>query len=275
MNINKLEFSVLMSLYKNDNPIYLTQAIESILNQTIKPNEVVIVVDGPVSKELYSVLSKYSNNEIPFVVHQLNENKGLGIALQEGMGIVKYPLVARMDSDDISVSNRFELQLAAFISNPDLDLVGGQIDEFMQSLDNIVGKRIVPEDIESISKFGKMRNPFNHPTVMFKQESVLKVGSYQNYDRLEDYHLWVRMIVAKMNMLNLSVVLVHMRVNEDFFLRRGGLLKLEAFLRLRRDFYNWNFISKSSEIKGDFILIINAIIPNKIRSYVYSKLLRK
>ena len=162
----ELLFSVAMSVYKNDSPIYFDRALESITKQqSIKPNEIVLVVDGPVSEEIDNVIEKYQNYNLKTI--RLEKNVGLGNALKIATENCNYNLIARMDSDDIALNNRFEQQLKIFERNPDVDICGGNISEFIDDENHIIGYRIVPQTDEELKKYAKKRCPFNHATVMF------------------------------------------------------------------------------------------------------------
>ena len=188
-------FSVLMSLYLKEKPEYADACFQSLLRQTVPASEWVIVEDGPLNAEMYALLDRYQEAH-PGLIRRvsLSENKGLGLALREGVPQCSYDLIARMDTDDIAREDRFEIQLNAFELNPQLDIVGSQIDEFEDSPDIIVARRVVPTDHESIAQYQKRRDGFNHMTVMFRKEAVLKAGNYQPCPLMEDTYLWVRMI---------------------------------------------------------------------------------
>ena len=182
-------FSVITSVYKNDKPEYIRAALDSMLvKQTVKPDEIVLVQDGPVPYETSRLLLEYKDKYgEKFNVIKLDANKGLGNALKLGVENAKYDVIARMDSDDICISDRFEKQLAYLEGHPECDIVGGQITEFIDTPDNIVGKREVPCSNEEIYKYMRSRCALNHPTVMFKKESVLKAGNYKDWFWNEDY----------------------------------------------------------------------------------------
>ena len=228
-------FSVLMSVYKNEKAQYLDASLKSIENQSIIPNEIVLVEDGPLTKDLYRVIdthkNKFSEN---FKVVALNKNQGLGNALRIGTKYVSTNWIARMDTDDIAVPNRFELQLKEIEKNPELAVMGGQVDEVEGLINNIVGKRTVPCSQADIYKFVKWRNPFNHPTVMINRTMLEKVGGYENKGKLEDYFLWAKIIAKGYAVRNLPQVLVHMRVDSGMYDRRGELKNLKPILELKK-----------------------------------------
>ena len=183
------KYSVLMSLYKKENPEYLRLAIDSMLNQTVEPDEIVLVEDGPLTDELYAVL-----NEYPMLHRIKNEtNLGLGLALNVGLKECRNELVARMDTDDCSKPERCEKQLARFLEKPYLAIVGSYIDEFVGNPSNVISQRIVPITSEEIYNFAKKRSAFNHPAVMYSKTAVLASDGYTNLKRNQDVDLFGRM----------------------------------------------------------------------------------
>lgn len=271
-------FSVIMSVYKNDRAEYVSTAIDSIIQyQTIKPNEVILVVDGPINDDLIGLLLQYERKyeKIMKILWQ-KVNTGLGNVLRIGVENAKYDIIARMDSDDISRSDRFEKQIKFMSENPDVDLVGGQIDEFIDSEDNVVGKRVVPVGNTEIYKYIKSRCPFNHMTVMFRKSAVLNVGNYKDWHYNEDYYLWIRMALAKCIFANMPDTLANVRVSNDMYKRRGGrkYFKSEAGIQI----YMWrhgmiSFVRAVSNILIRFVIQI--LMPNRLRGMIFRKLFRK
>lgn len=267
-----MPFSVLMSVYYKDNPIWLKQAIDSVLNNTIKPNQIVLVVDGQISKELESVLAEYNDN---LDILRFDKNSGLGIALQQGLLKCKYPLVARMDSDDISLPTRFELQLKEFENNPNLTIVGGYIQEFDSQINEKISIRKVPLEDKQIKKFIRTRSPFNHVTVMFKKEAVLEVGNYKSFYQMEDYYLWIRLVKANYQMKNLPVELVNVRIDTNMFARRGGYNYFKSNKEISKEMLQMKIINYPYYLFNITIRFITQVLmPNKIRTMFYKKVLR-
>ena len=190
-----MKFSVLISVYIKEKPEFLKKALDSIYNQTLRPDEIVLVKDGILTRELENVISierkKFENQNIDFVCVQLQKNMGLGIALQKGLEKCKYEYIARMDSDDIALEDRFEKQADYMRQNSDLSVVGGYIDEFDKE-GKIIRTKTMPLKHTELYKYGKYRNPLNHMTVFFRKKDVLAVGGYQPLKGLEDYYLWSR-----------------------------------------------------------------------------------
>ncbi|WP_133966035.1 glycosyltransferase [Eubacterium limosum] len=272
--MNNQKFSVLMSVYKNDNPNFFKQALDSIISQTVVPSEIILVVDGPIPEEIKKIISIYKTSIVTPIF--LKENVGLGNALKIGMQHCNYDLIARMDSDDISVHDRFEKQLQAFLNHPKLSIVGGIIDEFENDPDKPICKRVLPTEDIQIKKFMKHRCPFNHQTVMFKKQDVLNAGGYQDWHYSEDYYLWIRMYESGCQFKNVDQVLVHMRVGEEMYGRRGGRLYFRSQKKLMKYMKNIGIINKIEYIQNILIrFMTQCLIPSYIRSILYKRLIRK
>ena len=272
------QFSIITSVYKNDKPEFVRVALDSMLvNQSVKPSEIVLVQDGPVPDELSNLLSEYEM-KYPEVMNiiRLEKNGGLGNALKLGTETAKYALVARMDSDDICLPNRFEKQLEYLEKYPEVDIVGGQMTEFIGEPDNIVGRRVVPTDNEAIYEFMKSRCALNHVTVMFRKKAVLRVGNYQDWFWNEDYYLWVRMMAGGCKFGNVEDVLVNVRSGADQYARRGGRKYYESEKGIKKLQLEKGMISKTEYIY--FVsqrYIIQILMPNWLRGLVYRMFARK
>ena len=238
------KFSVAICVYGKDNSEWFELAVQSILNQTIKPNEVVLVVDGPVPEELSKVIKKYEQLDY-FRVIWLPPNMGHGNARRIGMENTVNELVALMDADDISLPNRFEQQLKYYEDNPELDIVGGDIAEFVGVESNVIGKRVVPKTDKEIKDYLKKRCPFNQVTVMFKKSAVMAVGGYLDWFCEEDYYLWIRMFLNNAVFANTGTVLVNVRVGKDLYARRGGIKYFLSEAKLQKYMYKKNIIGFS------------------------------
>lgn len=266
------KFSVITSVYKNDKPEYVRLALDSMLvNQTIKPAEIVLVQDGPVPAELSSLLNEYECKYAGVMnIIRLEKNGGLGNALQLGTKTAKYDLVARMDSDDICLPNRFEKQLAYMEQHQDCDIVGGQMTEFIGEPTNIVGKRNVPLSDNDIKEYMKSRCALNHVTVMFRKSAVLKAGNYQDWFWNEDYYLWVRMWLKGCAFGNVSDTLVNVRSGADQYARRGGMKYFKSEKGIQRYMLDNHLINGGGYlINVTKRLIVQVLLPNSIRGWVF------
>ena len=269
------KFSVAMSVYKNDQPNYFKQAMDSIIKQTLTPNEIILVIDGPISDELKNVVDTYENKYSLIKTIWLKENKGLGNALKLAVENAKYDLIARMDSDDIAVCDRFEQQINIFKTNPNVDIVGGDISEFIDVDTNIVGIRKVPKENNEIREYMKTRCALNHVTVMFKKQTVIAAGNYQDWFWNEDYYLWIRMVLINTYFQNTGTTLVKVRVGKEMYKRRGGKKYFISEKKLQDFMYKNKVISLPTYIINvTKRLIVEIILPNSLREWVFKNLAR-
>ena len=273
--MSDLKFSVSMCVYEKDNPEWFKTAVDSVINQMKKPSEIVLVVDGPVPDTLDAVINEYAELDF-FKVVRFEKNLGHGEARRTGLENCTYDIVALMDADDISAPDRFEKQIAAFEANPDLDIVGGNIDEFIDDVQNVVGRRVVFESDEEIKRDIKKRCPFNQMTVMFKKDSVQGVGGYVDWYCDEDYYLWLRMLLANMKFMNIPETLVYARVGKEMYQRRGGIKYFKSEARLQGFMLNNKVISLPRYLVNiGKRLIVQVLLPNKLRGWVFKKFARK
>ena len=270
------KISVLMSLYVKEKPEYARACFDSLLAQTLPAAEWVVVEDGPLTPELYSLLDEYEHNN-PGLIKRvpLETNHGLGLALREGMMHCTYEIIARMDTDDICRNDRFERQMEAFVNNPSLDICGSHIIEFEININEPVSKRCVPISDADIKEYQKRRDSFNHMTVMFKKSTVLAAGNYQSCLLMEDTLLWVNMFLNGANALNIDDYLVYARIGKDMFERRGGWAYFKKYKTGRRKIYETGYISFVDYFYTLLIQFIVCMIPNKLRGFVFKKLLHK
>lgn len=271
-----MNYSVLMSVYAKEKPNHLKQAIESIQAQTLATSDFVLVCDGPLTTELETVIADKQNEmgEILQVV-RLPQNEGLGSALNEGIKYCKNELVARMDSDDIAYPDRCEKQVAVFQKFPRVSICSGIVEEFTTDPHIIDARRVPPETNQEIVQFAKKRNPFNHPCVMYKKSAVERVGSYQNFYLLEDYYLWLRMLMAGYEGYNIQEPLLHMRAGPDMYLRRAGWKYAKTQIKLFKFMKTEAFIKNGQYIKSCIIRCASALVPNWLRQIAFRKMLRK
>jgi len=269
------KFSVCISVYKKDNAEHFRQALESIVDQSIKPSEIILVVDGPVSDNINKIINKFENSLRNLKTIRLSQNKGHAIARQTGIKAASHEIIALMDSDDISVLNRFEKQLVCFQDDKNLDVLGGQIHEFIGSIKNVVGIRKVPINDTEIKKYLKTRCPFNQVTVMMRKSSVLKAGGYIDWHYEEDYYLWIRMHEIGCKFQNLSDNIVYVRVGKKMYERRGGLKYFKSEIKLQKYMWKHQIIRLPQYLFNISIrLITQILLPNKLRGFIFQKLFR-
>ncbi len=266
-----MKFSVLISVYIKEKPDYLNRAMQSIWDdQHIKPNQIVLVQDGPLTIELKKILGYWKERlGNILVLIPLEKNVGLGDALNIGLSNCKYNLVARMDADDIAYPERFKDQIKYMQENTNCDIVGSYVTEFNSDPDSIISSRKVFCSHEEIVKHAKIKNPFNHPSVLYKKSVVVNAGGYKKFDGFEDYYLWVRMIISGARCSNLGAPLVNMRTGHSMLSRRGGLRYAINETKLQYKFLQLGFISIFQFSMNMLIRIPIRLIPNKLRALIY------
>ena len=270
------KYSVLMSVYINDNCKYLKQSIESMLSQTIKPDQFVIVEDGRLKEDCENLIKEYEKLYPDMInVIRLKENGGLANALNVGMKSCRNDLIARMDADDISIKNRCEEELKMFEKYENLAVCGCNIDEFSESTEDIKLSRVVPSDYEEIIRFSKKRQPFNHPTVMMKKSIVEKCGGYIKLRRNEDFDLFSRIITSGYYVRNVNKSLYLYRADESNYKRRKSKENMKSAIYV----YKRHWKRKGCSLL-DFLIISSAeiffwIIPDNLMEKISNKVLRE
>ena len=271
-----LPYSVLMSVYFKEKPTYLSTALTSMIKQTSQPEQIVLVEDGPLPKELNNVIESF-NTRYPnlFTVVALPQNEGLGNALAKGMLLCRNEIVARMDSDDYAFPDRMAKELDA-LTQHDLDFVGSQIVEFMGNPRTPIAQSTLPLSQRDIEAYSKRRNPFRHPSMVFRKSAVLEVGNYRaDYLYFEDWDLFNRMIAAGYRTANVNEPLVAMRVSQNFYARRGGIRYIRHIWKFNVAQLKSGYFTFPQFIETTIPRIIVCCMPNSLRSFVYTKLLRK
>lgn len=274
--MDNFKFSVSICVYDGDDANNFDIAMGSVFSQTIMPDEVVLVVDGPVNEQIDSVIKKYQTEFKSLKVVRLCKNEGHGNARRTGLQHCTSDLVAIMDADDICLHDRFEKQLEAFRREETLDVVGGNITEFIGEPQNIVGKRIVPQNDKNIKEYLKTRCPMNLVTVMFRKASVEAVGGFIDWYCEEDYYLWARMLLANQKFANISDVLVNVRVGEDMYRRRGGIKYFKSEARFQKYLYNNKIIHFGTYfVNLAKRFIVQVMMPNSVRGFIFKKFARE
>jgi len=271
--MNNATFSVLMSVYLNDKPEHLDRALQSLVNQTVRPTEIVMVKDGPITLRLEAIIERYSER-MNIKVVALESNVGLGQALRAGLPQCTSEIVARMDSDDICDPKRFAKQLDYMRAHPEIDVVGTWISEFDEDESNVYAYRKLPIDPAELLRFAKSRVPVNHVSVLFKKQAVLDAGGYSNMRGLEDYPLWGRMLVKGYKFANIPEYLVNVRAGKDMINRRGGIGYLISEIKMQIDFLKLGFINIIEFAINILVRFGLRLMPNRLRRYVYLKAFR-
>ena len=264
-----MKFSVLLSVYAKENPEYLHEALSSIETQTLAPQEIVLVKDGPLTPDLEDIVGQHVQNAaIHYELIPLDRNVGLGEALNRGLAECTHDWVARMDTDDIALPSRFEKQFAYLEAHPETDILGGWICEFDSDPETCDQERRVPASHEEILRFAKHRNPLNHMTVAFRKDAVLDVGGYLPMNGFEDYYLWMRMLQKRKRFANLPEVLVKARTGREMIGRRQGWRYARDEWALEKAAYDIGFWSVP-DIAGN---IVTRVLPRLLPVFIVEKL---
>ena len=269
------KYSFLMSVYFKEKPEYLKLSIESMINQTIKPDEIIIVKDGPLTDELDTIIDNYSADSNLFTIVALSKNRGLGNALNIGIKTSRNELIARMDSDDISFPNRCEKLLLEFNKESELSIVGGQIVEFDGDIDKILPSRVVPCEYEKIVKFARRRSPFNHPTVMYKKSVIEQLGGYPSSGRKEDLDLFLLAISNGYLVSNISSPVLYYRSNIENLKRRKKWSNCKEYIEIIRKYKKRGFCSFFDYFCVFLGQILFFITPLRLTRIINNRFLRK
>lgn len=270
-----MKISVLISVYYKEKPEYLQEALESILNQTYMPSQIVIIKDGEVTQELENVLNIYKEKFYNLIdIYKLEEHLGLGEALKFGVNKCKYEYIARMDSDDMAVKDRFEKQVEYLKENPQVDILGGYIEEYDEELKKLIDIRKIPLSNKEIRKKLKIISPFNHGTVIFKKQKVLEAGNYNNCI-MEDYDLWARMILKNAQTANLAKVLIKSRTGKTMYRKRSTKKYIQGIYQIERNLLNYKIINKVEYFYNVITRILIAKTPISMKIWIYPHIIRK
>lgn len=269
-------YSVLMSVYVKESPEFLAESLHSMLEQTIPPEQIVLVEDGPLTSELDTVIDLFCEKyKGLFDVVPLPKNEGLGNALAHGVPVCRNEIIARMDSDDYAFPTRMEKELAA-MSEYHLDMVGSQIVEFISDPEHPVAQSDLPVDQQSIVAYSKRRNPFRHPSMVFRKSRVLDAGNYSaDYLYFEDWDLFNRMLASGCKAVNIDEPLVAMRVSPDFYARRGGPAYIPHIWKFKTEQLRGGYFTFFQFLGTTIPHVLVCLVPNSVRSFIYTHLLRK
>ncbi|MGM9952889.1 MAG: sugar transferase [Intestinibaculum porci] len=272
MEKNCPQYSVLMCVYAREHAAHFREALMSIANQTLPTDDLVLLCDGPLTKELDQVIDEMQDY-IGKSLHVYREsvNRGAGIAHRLAFEKCQHEFIAVADSDDISKPDRCAKELAVFKAHPELSMVGCFVEEFDEDPSQINAVRKVPETTEEIIQFSHRRNPINHPTVMFKKSDVKAAGGYQDFYLLEDYFLWVRMLQMGMKAYNIQEALVYMRAGSGMYKRRGGSKYAQSQRKLFKYMYDTHYISFQDYIYSCVVRTLSGFIPDSMRRGLFMR----
>ncbi len=270
-----MKYSVLMSVYKGEKAEFFKLSLKSIFEQTKPPEQIVVVCDGRLTRELNSVINKYLKLYPNILtVYRLKNNMGTGYAANIGLKLCRNEIIAKMDSDDVAYTNRCEKQLNEFEKDKNLDMLGGFISEFEGNIENEIAIKKVPLTHKEILKYSKRRNPFNNQTLMYKKSKAIKCGGYTCNTRCEDYDFIVKMIMSGAKCKNLSDVLVHYRLDGGAYERRKNWKNTVGFISVRYKNYKRGFCSFLDFLIPCAVQLLIFILPISFTKKLYLKLLR-
>jgi glycosyltransferase involved in cell wall biosynthesis len=269
--MQEMSFSVLSSVYRKEQPEYLEEALNSIFNQTVKSDDIVLIEDGQLTKDLENVVQKFERTHPELHVVRFEQNRGLGHALNDGLKYCRHDLVARADTDDINHANRFARQLAFMAGHPEIDAVSAWVDEFTTSPSDVISTRKLPEKSSDIFVYGKRRCPINHPVVMYRKKAVEAVGGYQTDLFPEDYFLWMKMLKAGSKFYNIQESLLSFRYNPDTVKRRGGWkYAIDEAKTQWKAYHSLHYLSLADFLFNTSLRFTIRILPNSLRKGFYT-----
>ena len=269
------EYSVLMSVYIKDKADFFRTSINSMLNQTIKPKEIVLVQDGPLSQEMTNTVTEYRENYPDLIKYfSFVDNQGLGKVLAFGIEKCAYKYIARMDADDFCLPTRCEKELQYLVEHPEIDVVGTNVEEFMGDISNVVAHVVLPDSNEKIWNFAKKRNPIRHPSLLYKKDAVLRCGNYRPLRFSQDYCIIVQLMMAGSKAYNIQEPLTFMRVTNDFYKRRSGMKYFKINYGLNKWFKEQGFFSSKDFLFRTSAQFVSCFMPNSLREIIYNKVLR-
>jgi glycosyltransferase involved in cell wall biosynthesis len=265
-------FTVLLTVYSGDRAEHLRTAFRSVVHdQTVRPDQVVLVQDGPVSPGMVACLRELRDlSPVEVSLVALPHNRGLGPALDAGLGACRHDIVARMDADDVAMPYRFAVQLPFIEAGA--DLVGAGLLEFGADIDDVRGLRIPPADPSDIVRYARIHDPFNHPTVIYRRSIVAAAGGYGDLPLMEDYWLFARMIANGAKVANVPEPLVYYRVGDGAYERRGGRVLLRSELRLQRALRRQGFTTRTQYMRNIAIRGSYRLTPTWIRRLCYRRI---
>lgn len=271
--MKKNDLSAVMSVYKNDSPVFFQQAIDSVLKQTLQPKEFIIVVDGPVGNDLNDVIALAELH--PYVkIVRLEQNCGAGAARKIAIRECTTEFVALMDADDICIEDRFEIQMHEF-NDENIGVVGGRIEEFKIEPGDLGIIRDNPTTPEEIYSFGKWRNPINHVTLMYRMSHYNLVGGYSNVRHIEDWELISRFLVNQVSILNIPKTLVHVRSSNAMVVRRRKWPKFFGRMAVFWVMYRNKYFGLHNYLGNVLIFVVLRLLPAWITANLYKNVLRK
>lgn len=275
--INTEKFSVLMSVYAKEKAEFFDRSLQSNLDdQTRKPDEFVLICDGPMNEDLDFVIAKYEDKYPDiFKVYRTEQNQGLGKALNYGLAKCSYGIVLRSDSDDVCAADRFEIQVSYMERHPQIAVCSSYIDEFDNDWEKPDKKKTLPLTNKELYEMAKFRNPINHMAAAFRKNVIMEIGSYRHVPYVEDYELWVRTLINGYQLANIDKVLVHARVGNGMVGRRGNRQYITSWKELSSYMKENGMISNIEYVRNMIAVRAFVYMPSDAKEFLYKALLRR
>ena len=275
MSESLFKFSLLICTYAKDNPVHLAQCLDSVLSQTVLPDELIIVKDGPLLQPLETVINSLSYPNT-LTILALPKNVSLGLARAEGVKTAMHKWIALMDSDDICLPTRFEKQLDLIKTTPNLSIIGCQIIEFDDIPGNPISTRSVPPTHDKILARAKYRNPFNAMTTIFNRDLALKVGNFRHFPGFEDYDLWMRIIANEKDSVctNHPEALVHARIGNGMYARRKGISYIKSEWHMQKQLKRLGITNNYEFARNILARIPIRLLPGRLLAVIYKAFAR-
>ena len=268
------DFSLILSVYNKTDPYLLTKSFKSILNQYFLPNEILIMLDGPLKvRQSFIINSFISKNrkKIKIKIFRNKQNLGIAVSYNKLISNTCNEIIAIQDSDDVSSYMRFYYQYNLLSTLKKYSVIGSNVYE-NDILEQKKTQKKMPSSYRFIKKRCKLSNPINHPTVMFKKKDLLKYN-YENFHRMEDYYLWIRMLSDNIFFMNIDKYLVTMNLDKNFFLRRKDFKILINELKIQKLLFKHKFNNFFEMILLTVIKIIYHVFPNNLKKILRKNLL--
>lgn len=268
--------SVLMSTYFKDSPAHLERSMQSIYEQTIRPSEIVLVVDGEISAESTTKIELFEKRDIPLKIVRCAENRGLAKALNAGLRHCSYEMVVRMDADDINLPDRIEKNLFTLDRNPDSAIVGGAYIIYSEDMSIVIGERTVPATYEEVKRYSKFRVPFNHPTILFKKSAIISIGGYpEDIGRFEDWGLSLKCLAHGLKITNTTDPILKFRGGAELMHRRVGLNYLVEEINALRRMHQSGIMSRFDLFANILLRAPMRLLPKSVLGFIYRSFMHR
>jgi len=269
--------TVLLPVHGEADDKHFDQAVKSLFHQTLEDFQVLLLVDGQIEENLLKIVNRWHKKfgESRFQVVEFGIKRGLGPVLADGLNSASSKYIARMDADDICEPSRLAIQFNFLESHPEVDVLGSNMLEFVETPSNIILEKRMPESHEEILRYAQIRNPINHPTAFFRRQVVVDCGGYRNMPFFEDYDLWIRLLVRGSRFHNVQITLLRYRVSPGFYARRRGFRYVMHQFRYLKSARETGFISRLGMFKWILFRVLPFLIPGRVQKILYQQMRSK